>query len=86
MLSIDLSDAGQKGKRDGGSSSGGFHRKTVYANCCLGIQGLLNNRDLDAAGRIRVVSDQNFKNVFVSLIQFGNPILNKSAKMASANY
>jgi hypothetical protein len=35
--------------------------KTVYANCCLGIQGLLTNRDLDAAGRIRVVSDQNLK-------------------------
>jgi hypothetical protein len=35
--------------------------KTVYANCCLGIQSLLIKRDLDAAGRIRVVSDQNLR-------------------------
>ena len=59
MLSIDLSDAGQRESRDRGSSCGGFHRKTVSANCCLGIQSLLTVRDLDAGGRIRVVSDQN---------------------------
>jgi hypothetical protein len=75
----------KKGKRDRGSSSGGFHRKTVYANCCLGIQGLLTNRDLDAAGRIRVVSDQNLR-MSCEPIQFGNPILNKSSKIASGEY
>lgn len=85
MLSIDfLSDAGQRESRDRGSSCGCFHRKTVYANCCRGIQSMLTKRDLDAVGRIRVVSDQNSEKPVGKLTlvngsdQFGNLILNKS--------
>ena len=37
----------------------GLPPKTVYANCCLANPDCLANRDLDATGRIRVVSDQN---------------------------
>ena len=61
MLSIDLSDAGQKRESAIGEAQVGASTvKTVYANC-LGIQNWLINRDLDAAGRIRVVSDQNLR-------------------------
>ena len=57
-----LSDAGQKRESVIAEAQvGASTAKTVYANCCLGIQDLLINRDMDAAGRIRVVSDQNLR-------------------------
>ena len=80
-----LSDAGQKGKSVGEARVGA---STVNGLCQLlpCDPDCLANRDLDAAGRIRVVSDQNSVGTcsrLMALIQFGNPILNKSTKSAS---
>jgi len=40
MLSIDLSDAGQKGKSRSESSCGGFHPYSVYAKLAFGIHSV----------------------------------------------
>ena len=60
MLSIDLSDAGQKGKRVGEAQVGASTVKR-FMPTAASESGLLTNRDLDASGRIRVVSDQNLR-------------------------
>ena len=48
MLSIDLSDAGQKGKSRSGKLVWGLPQKTVYAKCHQLDPDFLANRDLDA--------------------------------------
>ena len=63
MLSIDFERCPSKGKSLSvkarvGASTG----HSVYAKLAFGIQGLLTKRELDAVGRIRVVSDQNSEN------------------------
>ena len=62
MLSIDLSDAGQKGKARSRKLKWGLPpQKRFMPTAASESSDWLINRDLDAAGRIRVVSDQNLR-------------------------
>lgn len=63
MLSIDFERCRSNGKvAIGEAHVGASSAKRFMPTAAFGIQGLLIKRELDAVGRIRVVSDQNSQN------------------------